>query len=97
MKPPPPRLPARGSVTASAKPTATAASTALPPSLSTSRPTREAAASWRDHHAMRRDDRPGGGEIGDERRGVGAGDRRSKEKREGEAERSQGSFLRIGE
>ena len=50
-----------------------------------------------DHHSMRRDDRPGGCEIGDERRGVGAGDRRSKEKREGEAERSQGSFLRIGE
>ena len=31
MKPPPPRLPANGCVTASAKPTATAASTALPP------------------------------------------------------------------
>ena len=31
MKPPPPILPARGMVTASAKPTATAASTALPP------------------------------------------------------------------
>src|SRR5690606_26344385 len=31
MKPPPPRLPAAGCVTASAKPTATAASTALPP------------------------------------------------------------------
>jgi hypothetical protein len=31
MKPPPPRFPASGSVTASAKPTATAASTALPP------------------------------------------------------------------
>ena len=31
MKPPPPMLPALGKVTASAKPTATAASTALPP------------------------------------------------------------------
>src|SRR5436190_7953428 len=31
MKPPPPRLPAAGHVTASARPVATAASTALPP------------------------------------------------------------------
>ena len=31
MKPPPPRFPARGNVIASEKPTATAASTALPP------------------------------------------------------------------
>src|SRR5271166_4237542 len=46
MKPPPPMLPARGRVTASAKPTATAASTALPPSRKTSSPTRDAAASW---------------------------------------------------
>src|SRR5215216_3901729 len=46
MKPPPPRLPACGCVTASAKPTATAASTALPPPLSTSTPTRAARASW---------------------------------------------------
>ena len=45
MKPPPPRLPARGSVTASAKPTATAASTALPPRFKISNPTRDAAAS----------------------------------------------------
>ena len=40
MKPPPPRLPARGIVTASVNPTATAASTALPPLFSTSTPTR---------------------------------------------------------
>ena len=42
MKPPPPRLPAEGQVTASASPTATAASTALPPFFITSTPTREA-------------------------------------------------------
>ncbi len=46
MKPPPPMLPARGRVTASAKPTATAASTALPPRFSMSNPTRDASASW---------------------------------------------------
>ena len=38
MKPPPPMLPARGRVTASAKPVATAASTALPPLASIARP-----------------------------------------------------------
>src|SRR2546426_10374784 len=42
MKPPPPRLPAEGQVTASASPTATAASIALPPRCMTSTPTREA-------------------------------------------------------
>ena len=42
MKPPPPRLPAEGCVTASAKPVATAASTALPPRLRMSMPTWEA-------------------------------------------------------
>ena len=42
MKPPPPRLPADGYVTASAKPTATAASMALPPAARTSAPTFEA-------------------------------------------------------
>src|SRR5690242_8533563 len=42
MKPPPPILPARGKVTASAKPTATAASTALPPFCRMSAPTRAA-------------------------------------------------------
>ncbi len=52
MKPPPPILPARGRVTASAKPTATAASTALPPSRSTSSPTRDACSLLRDHHAV---------------------------------------------
>ncbi len=46
MNPPPPRLPARGSVTARAKPTATAASTALPPRSRISTPTRVARASW---------------------------------------------------
>ena len=46
MKPPPPILPARGRVTASAKPTATAASTALPPRFRMSSPTRDASASW---------------------------------------------------
>src|SRR5258706_3675278 len=38
MNPPPPMLPASGSTTASAKPTATAASIALPPCLITSMP-----------------------------------------------------------
>src|SRR5438105_3862668 len=42
MKPPPPRFPADGHVTASARATATAASTALPPRLRMSTPTREA-------------------------------------------------------
>ena len=45
MKPPPPRLPAAGCVTARAKPTATAASTALPPRFKTSTPTRVACSS----------------------------------------------------
>jgi hypothetical protein len=39
MNPPPPMLPASGCTTARVKPTATAASTALPPCRSTSRPT----------------------------------------------------------
>src|SRR3954469_435325 len=39
MKPPPPRLPASGCTTANANPTATAASTALPPWRRMSRPT----------------------------------------------------------
>ena len=39
MNPPPPRFPAFGSVTARAMPTATAASTAFPPSRSTRKPT----------------------------------------------------------
>src|ERR1043166_1437377 len=42
MNPPPPRFPAAGQVTASAKATATAASTALPPFFITSTPTRDA-------------------------------------------------------
>src|SRR5262249_44439085 len=42
MKPPPPRLPADGQTTASASPTATAASFALPPRFITSAPTRDA-------------------------------------------------------
>ena len=42
MKPPPPMLPAVGCVTASANAVATAASTAVPPSLMTSAPMREA-------------------------------------------------------
>jgi hypothetical protein len=41
MKPPPPRFPAAGYVTASASATATAASTALPPRFKTSTPTCE--------------------------------------------------------
>ena len=48
MKPPPPMLPARGKVTASAKPTATAASTALPPCFKISTPARVANVSWLD-------------------------------------------------
>ena len=49
MKPPPPMLPADGCVTASANPTATAASTAFPPAFSTATPTSVA---WLlgDHH-----------------------------------------------
>src|SRR5215208_267756 len=46
MKPPPPMLPACGCVTPSAKPTATAASTALPPALRMSTPTCVARFSW---------------------------------------------------
>ena len=42
MKPPPPRLPACGCTTASAKPVATAASIALPPSFMISTPASEA-------------------------------------------------------
>src|SRR5580700_303396 len=38
MNPPPPRFPAEGWVTANAKPTAIAASTALPPACSTATP-----------------------------------------------------------
>ena len=45
MKPPPPMLPAEGCVTESAKPTATAASTALPPAFMISTPIRVALAS----------------------------------------------------
>src|SRR6185369_1555032 len=44
IKPPPPMLPASGQVTARAKPTATAASTALPPFLSTAAPASDAGA-----------------------------------------------------
>ena len=42
MKPPPAILPARGSVTASAKPVATAASIAFPPRFSMSSPASDA-------------------------------------------------------
>src|SRR6266581_9670015 len=42
MNPPPPMFPASGQVTASAKAVATAASTAFPPRIITSRPTRDA-------------------------------------------------------
>src|SRR5262245_15164589 len=42
IKPPPPRFPADGHTTASARPTATAASTAFPPRFNTSTPTCEA-------------------------------------------------------
>src|SRR5215475_2318799 len=45
MKPPPPRLPAPGQVTASANAVATAASTALPPFFKISMPTFEASGS----------------------------------------------------
>src|SRR5262245_29756882 len=44
MNPPPPMLPASGQVTARAKATATAASTALPPFLRTATPTSAAGA-----------------------------------------------------
>ena len=74
MKPPPPRLPARGKVTASAKPTATAASTALPPRFKMSNPTREAAASCVTTMPCLAIDRTRGGEGGDESRiGDGCG------------------------
>src|SRR5262245_39810978 len=45
MKPPPPRCPAPGCVTASTKPTATAASMAFPPARNTSMPAADACAS----------------------------------------------------
>ena len=54
MNPPPPMLPAEGCVTASAKPTATAASTALPPAFSTATPASVACCSTRDHHGVPR-------------------------------------------
>ena len=54
MKPPPPRLPANGCVTAIAKPTATAASTALPPFCSTATPTSAAVRLHGDDHAVPR-------------------------------------------
>ena len=46
MKPPPPILPALGWTTASAKAVATAASTAVPPSLIASAPIRDAISLW---------------------------------------------------
>ena len=51
MNPPPPMLPATGKVTASAKAVATAASTALPPSFSTSRTDLGRDRARGDHHA----------------------------------------------
>ncbi len=45
MNPPPPMFPAEGCVTASANPTATAASIALPPFFSTATPTSAASGS----------------------------------------------------
>src|SRR5207253_7420699 len=56
MKPPPPRLPAPGHVTASAKAVATAASTALPPFFKTSVPTFEAIGSTDTTAAVMYDD-----------------------------------------
>ena len=64
MKPPPPMLPASGWTTASANPTATAASTALPPCAQhvSSDLARDAAA--RDHHRVRALGRRGLGRSG---------------------------------
>src|SRR5687767_15939763 len=53
MYPPPPRLPASGYVTASANPTATAASTALPPRRRVSTPARLASESLLETIARR--------------------------------------------
>src|SRR5688500_11783893 len=61
MNPPPPRLPAEGQVTASARPTATAASTAFPPRFMTSAPTREAISDVDATIALRA--RAGGGQA----------------------------------
>ena len=52
MKPPPPILPARGCVTASANPTAIAASTALPPDFEHLQPGAGGMAFAGDHHAV---------------------------------------------
>jgi hypothetical protein len=60
MKPPPPMLPADGWVTASAKPVATAASTALPPRASTVAPASHAGADVHTTDAVA-DGTPGGG------------------------------------
>ena len=91
MKPPPPILPARGSVTASAKPTATAASTALPPRSQDFDADPRGYRLLADHHAMRRHHGPRDGEIGDD--GLGAGgtggrQRGAEADREGEAKGS---------
>ena len=68
MKPPPPRLPARGSVTASANPTATAASTALPPRFKMSTPIARRFAFLRDDHAVLRQNRQNARLAFDDRR-----------------------------
>ena len=54
MKPPPPMLPALGCVTASANPTATAASMALPPFFKTCKPGFGGVAFAGNHHAVAR-------------------------------------------
>ena len=52
MNPPPPRFPAEGWVTAKAKPTATAASTALPPFFRYVDPNLRGQFFGRGHHAV---------------------------------------------
>ena len=54
MKPPPPMLPAQGCVTASASPTATAASMALPPFFEHLQSRLGGVALAGDHHAVSR-------------------------------------------
>src|SRR5206468_9834144 len=56
MKPPPPRLPAAGQVTASANAVATAASTALPPSFKISMPMLDAIGSTETTAALANDE-----------------------------------------
>ena len=71
MKPPPPILPACGCVTAIAKPTATAASTALPPCAQDLHADAGCVLLLRRHHAVAGDHGKKARLVGDDRRGRG--------------------------